>query len=227
MGRIWHWREEEAGEFWEAARALLRGGGLMAVPTETFYALAAHPLDEVALARLFAVKGRAPEKPVLLLVSDCKMLPQVAREVPEVASRLLARFWPGPLTLILPARPDLPRLLTGGSGTVGVRQPRQEVTCRLMAALGFPITGTSANRADRPPLTLAAEVDREFGPELGLILDAGPCPGGLPSTVVDVTRTPPRLVRPGAVPVAALAAIIPELAESVDPRPSWRENPRR
>ena len=227
MGRIWHWREEEAAEFWEAARALLRGGGLLAVPTETFYALAAYPLDEAALARLFAVKRRAPEKPVLLLVSAPAMLSQVAREVPEAAQRLLARFWPGPLTIILPARPELPRLLTGGSGTVGVRQPRQEVTCRLMAALGFPITGTSANRADRPPLTLAAEVDREFGQELGLILDAGPCPGGLPSTIVDVTRTPPRLVRPGAVPAAALAAIIPELTESVDPRPSWRRNHRR
>jgi L-threonylcarbamoyladenylate synthase len=211
MGRIWHWREEQAGDLWEQARALLKRDGLLAAPTETFYALVANPFSAAALARLFAVKERAAAKPVLLLVSDPAMLPQVIREVPEVAARLLARFWPGPLTLILPALPGLPRLLTGGTGTVGVRQPRQAVTCRLIAELGFPVTGTSANRSGRPPLTLAAEVNRELGREVDLILDAGPCPGGLPSTIVDVTVQPPRLVRPGAVPAAALAEVVPGL----------------
>jgi L-threonylcarbamoyladenylate synthase len=208
MGRIWQWREERAGELWEQARALLRREGLLAVPTETFYALVANPFSAPALARLFAVKDRAAAKPVLLLVSDPAMLPQVVREVSETATRLLAQFWPGPLTLILPALPGLPRLLTGGTGTVGVRQPRQPVTCRLIAELGFPVTGTSANRSGQPPLTLASEVDRELGPEVDLILDAGPCPGGLPSTIVDVTVQPPRLVRAGAVPAAALAALV-------------------
>jgi len=227
MGRIWHWREEEAATCWQEARRLLLGGGLLALPTETFYALAVNPLDAAALARLFAVKARPWDKPVLLLVADVQMLSQVAREVPETGARLMARFWPGPLTLILPARPELPRLLTGGTGTVGVRQPKQAVTCRLLGALGFPVTGTSANRSGRPPLTLAAAVAREFGSEIDLILDAGPCPGGLPSSIVDVTCSPARLVRPGAVPAGALADVIPELIEPVDPRPSWQKKPRR
>jgi L-threonylcarbamoyladenylate synthase len=209
MGRIWPWCEEQAADFWAQARTVLEGERLLALPTETFYALAAHPFAAAALARLFAVKQRAAAKAVLLLVADPAMLSQVAREVPEVAARLMAHFWPGPLTLILPALPGLPRLLTGGTGTVGVRQPRQSVTCRLIAELGFPVTGTSANRSGQPPLTRAQEVDRELGQEVDLILDAGPCPGGLPSTIVDTTVQPPRLVRPGAVPAGALAEVVP------------------
>ncbi len=139
------------------------------------------------------------------------MVALVAQEIPEVARELMARFWPGPLTLILPARPELSRWLTGGTSGVGLRQPRQEVTCRLIAALGFPVTGTSANRARQPALTRAEEVEREFGDDLALILDAGPCPGGLPSTVVDVSVHPPRLVRAGAVPIPDIREIIPDL----------------
>jgi L-threonylcarbamoyladenylate synthase len=139
------------------------------------------------------------------------MLSQVAREIPELAGRLINRFWPGPLTLILPARAGLPGLLTGGTDTIGVRQPRQDVTLRLVTALGCPVTGTSANRAGRPPLTRAAEVAAEFGEGVDLILDAGPCPGGLPSTIVDVSGPQPRLVRAGAVAAARLTEIIPDL----------------
>jgi len=148
---------------------------------------------------------------VLVMVAGPEMLDQVVHEVPEVASRLMARFWPGPLTIILPSLPHLPRLLTGGTGTIGVRQPRQSLTCRLIAALGRPITGTSANRTGHRPLVRADEVAREFGAHLDLILDAGPCPGGLPSTIVDVTQSSPRLVRAGAIPTAELAEIMPEL----------------
>jgi L-threonylcarbamoyladenylate synthase len=216
MGRIWEWREETSREFWEEARVVLSHNGLMAVPTDTFYGLAAYPLLAAALSRLFALKGRAPEKPVLVLVDGEARMTQVVREVPEVATRLMARFWPGPLTLIFPSQPGLPRLLTGGTGTIGVRQPRQDLTCRLIAALGYPITGTSANRSGRPPLVRAAEVDREFGGQVDLILDAGPCPGGLPSTIVDVTSSPPRLVRAGAIPAAALAEIISDLRRISD-----------
>ena len=211
MGRIWKWREEDAGAFWDEARTVLRRHGIIAVPTETFYGLAVNPFQEEALSRLFALKDRAPEKPVLVMVAGPEMLDQVVREVPEVASRLMARFWPGPLTIIFPSLPHLPRRLTGGTGTIGVRQPRQGLTCRLITALGHPITGTSANRAGRRSLVRAQEVAREFGDHLDLILDAGPCPGGLPSTIVDVTTSPPRLVRAGAIPPAELAEIIPEL----------------
>ena len=211
MGRIWTWREEAAGAFWDEARAVLKRNGVIAVPTETFFGLAVNPFQEEALVRLFALKDRAPEKPVLLLVNGPEMLNQVAREVPDLARRLMEKFWPGPLSIIFPSRPHLHRLLTGGTGTIAVRQPRQELTCRLIAALGFPITGTSANRAGGRPHVRADEVAREFGNHLDLILEAGPCPGGLPSTIVDVTGALPRLVRAGAIPAAELAEIIPEL----------------
>lgn len=211
MGCIWKWREENAGAFWDEARTVLKRNGVIAVPTETFFGLAVNPLQEEALSRLFALKDRDPEKPVLLLVDGPEMLNQVAREVPGLARRLMARFWPGPLTIIFPSLPHLPRLLTGGTGTIAVRQPRQALTCRLIAALGHPITGTSANRAGYRPCVRADEVAREFGEGVDLILEAGPCPGGLPSTIVDVTNSPPRLVRVGAIPAAELAEIIPEI----------------
>jgi L-threonylcarbamoyladenylate synthase len=211
MPRIWVWREGEAAAFFDEARRVLNSGGLVALPTETFYALAVKPFDARALARLFTLKARPLSKPVLVLVDGPAMLAQVAGEVPEAGARLLARFWPGPLTLILPARSGLPELLTGGTGTIGVRVPRQAITCRLLSALGFPLTGTSANRSGAPPLVGAAAVAREFGDRVDLILDAGPCPGGLPSTIVDVAATPPRLVRAGAVPRAELRAVVPEL----------------
>jgi L-threonylcarbamoyladenylate synthase len=211
MGRIWSWREENAGEFWEEARAVLKGNGIIAVPTDTFYALAANPFHEAALSRLFALKQRAPEKPVLLLVDGQAMLKQLVREVPNPARRLMEKFWPGSLTIIFPGQPHLPRLLTAGTGTIGVRHPRQPLTCRLITALGYPITGTSANRAGRAPLTRADEVFREFGDEVDLILEAGECPGGKPSTIIDVSSSPPRLVRAGALPPAELGEIVPEL----------------
>ena len=211
MGRIRKWREEDAGALWAEARTVLQRGGIMAVPTETFYGLAVDPFQEEALVRLFNLKDRPPEKPVLVLVDGQEMLAPLVQEVPEVAARLMARFWPGPLTIIFPSRPQLPWRLTGGTGTIGVRQPRQNITCRLITALKFPITGTSANRAGCRPCVRAAEVAREFGEQLDLILDAGPCPGGLPSTIVDVTKASPRLVRDGAIPAAELAEIMPEL----------------
>lgn len=211
MARIWSWQEETAGEFWHEARRVLKGNGIIAVPTDTFYALAANPFQEAALSRLFALKQRAPEKPVLLLVDGPAMLKQLVQEVPNSARRLMEKFWPGPLTIILPSLPHLPRLITAGTGTVGVRQPRHPLTCRLINELGYPVTGTSANRSGRPPLTRAGEVVREFGDEVDLILDAGACPGGRPSTIIDVSSSPPRLVRDGAVPASELAEIVPEI----------------
>lgn len=211
MPHIWVWREGQAAAFFAEARQVLSSGGVLALPTETFYALAVNPWDEAALDRLFALKARPPEKPVLVLISGPEQLPQMAREVPEAAARLLAAFWPGPLTLILPARPGLPARLTGGTGTIGVRQPRQPLVCRLLAALAGPVTGTSANRSGREPLTAAVQVAGEFGDGVDLILEAGPCPGGLPSTIVDVTVSPPRLVRAGALAAAILKEVIPEM----------------
>jgi L-threonylcarbamoyladenylate synthase len=211
MAAVWQWREDRAEELWQVAREHLAAARLLALPTETFYALAAHPFQEEALAQLFALKGRTEEKPSLLLVSGLDMVPAVARDIPRRARDLMETFWPGPLTLILPARPGLSPRLTGSTDGVGLRQPRQEVTCRLIAALGFPVTGTSANRTGQPGFTRAAEVAQEFGADLALVLEAGPCPGGLPSTIVAVNVTPPRLIRAGAVPIADLQKVIPEL----------------
>jgi L-threonylcarbamoyladenylate synthase len=211
MAAVWHWREDRAEELWQLAREHLVAARLLALPTETFYGLAAHPFQEEALVRLFTLKGRTEDKPVLLLVSDVDMVSAVARDIPPQARDLMRAFWPGPLTLILPARPELSPRLTGNTDGVGLRQPRQEVTCRLIAALGFPVTGTSANRAGWPAFTRAEEVESEFGGELALVLDAGPCPGGLPSTIVAVNVNPPRLIRAGAVPVADIRTVIPEL----------------
>ena len=123
MGRIWEWREEDAGAFWDEARTVLRRNGIMAVPTETFYALAVNPFQAEALVRLFALKDRAPEKPVLVLVAGPSMLPQVVREVPEAAIRLMARFWPGPLTMIFPACPICPGCSPGAPGPSGCASP--------------------------------------------------------------------------------------------------------
>lgn len=211
MGRIWVWREAEADALFEEAKNLLTTGRVVALPTETFYALAAHPFEEQALEHLFALKERPPHKPVLLLVASPEMLLSLVSHIPESAPALIKTFWPGPLTLILPARPGLSGWLTANTGTVGVRQPRQAVTCQLLQYLGFPVTGTSANRSGRPPLARAEDVDREFGEAAPLIVDAGPCPGGLPSTIVDLTKSPPRLVRPGAIGFTSLKNIIPEI----------------
>jgi L-threonylcarbamoyladenylate synthase len=211
MAAVWQWREDRAEDLWQAAREHLSVGKLLALPTETFYALAAHPFQEKALAHLFSLKRRTPDKPVLLLVSGPDMVSRLARDIPPLAGKLMAHFWPGPLTLILPARTELSRWLTAGTRGVGLRQPRQEVTCRLIAALGFPVTGTSANRTGESALTRADEVERTFGEDLDLIVDAGPCPGGLPSTIVDVSVDPPRLVRAGAVTLADLQDVIPDL----------------
>ena len=211
MAAVWQWQEDRAEELWRAAREYLNAAQLLALPTETFYALATHPFQEKALAQLFELKRRTPDKPVLLLVSGPDMVPRLARDIPRLARKLMVRFWPGPLTLILPARPELSPWLTGTTGGVGVRQPRQEATCRLIEALGFPVTGTSANRAGEAALTRADEVESTFGEGLALILDAGPCPGGLPSTVVEVRQGPPRLVRAGAVAVADIREIVPDL----------------
>ena len=216
MGKIRVYREDQADRVVQEAAAVLAGGGLVACPTETFYALAADVSNPAALTRVLALKGRPATKPLLVLVAAPAMLPQVVASVPEAARRLMAQFWPGPLTLILPARPGLPLPLTGGTGTVGVRQPGLALTREVAARLHRPITGTSANRAGEAPLTTAQQVEEVFGPAVDLILEAGPCPGGLPSTIVDLTVAPPRLRRAGVLPPAALRPYLPDLVLAAD-----------
>jgi L-threonylcarbamoyladenylate synthase len=186
----------------EAAARVLREGGLVAFPTETFYGLGAHALQERAVARVFRAKGRPADKPLLVLVASLAMVEQVARQVPDRARRLMARHWPGPLTLVLPARAELPAALTAGTGTIGVRLSGHPVARALVHAVGAPVTAPSANLHDGAPPRTAADVLRAVGERIDLVLDGGPTPGGPPSTVLDVTAVPPALLRPGAVVLA-------------------------
>jgi L-threonylcarbamoyladenylate synthase len=183
----------------EEAAAILLNGGLVAFPTETFYGLGANALDPQAIARIFSVKGRPDSKPLLVLVDSVKMAGSLVREVPTAAWSLMARYWPGPLTLVLNAIAALPDSLTAGTGTIGIRMPSHPVAFELVRAAGFPVTAPSANVSGEEPPTTAEEVRRVLDGKIEMILDAGPTKGGLPSTILDVTVTPPRLIRRGAL----------------------------
>jgi L-threonylcarbamoyladenylate synthase len=183
----------------ETAAGTLRAGGLVAFPTETFYGLGCHALDARAVLRVFEAKGRPRDKPLLVLVDSLAMVGDVARDVPARARRLMDRYWPGPLTLVLWARPELPVALTAGTGTIGVRLSGHPVARALVATLGAPITAPSANAHEAASPRTADEVVASLGPRVDLILDGGVTPGGPASTVLDVTRTPPVVVRVGAV----------------------------
>jgi L-threonylcarbamoyladenylate synthase len=184
----------------ERGAGVLKDGGLLGYPTETFYALGAAALDGAAVGRIFAVKGRPQSKPLLVLVDSVEMVERIAA-VSEPARRLMARHWPGALTLVLRARPPVPDEVTAGTGTVGVRLSPHPIARGLVRALGAPVTAPSANRSGAPPPTTADAVLRDFAGVLALMLDGGPTAGGLPSTVLDVTVDPPRIVREGAVRV--------------------------
>jgi len=185
----------------EAAR-LLRSGGLVAFPTETFYGLGANALDPGAVARVFVAKGRPPEKPLLVLVDSMAMVEKLVAEIPPRATGLMDRHWPGPLTLVLRAAPGLPPGLTAGTGTLGVRLPGHPLALALVRAAGVPVTAPSANPSGGPSPRLAEEVLAGLGGRIDLVLDGGPTPGGAPSTVLDLTEEPPRVLRQGAVRLA-------------------------
>ncbi|HEV8662390.1 MAG TPA: L-threonylcarbamoyladenylate synthase [Candidatus Methylomirabilis sp.] len=193
---------ETAGAVEEAA-AVLRAGGLVVFPTDTLYALGADPLNGEALRRLVRAKG-SRGKAIPLLLPGPEALGEVASEVPGLALVLASQFWPGPLTLVVRARPGLPEVLTGGTGTVGVRVPAGPVALGLLRTLGGPVTGTSANRTGERAPRQVEDVAAEFAAHLDLLLDGGACPVGVPSTVLDLTTDPPCVRRIGAVPVAIL-----------------------
>jgi L-threonylcarbamoyladenylate synthase len=181
------------------AAAVLRRGGLVAFPTETFYGLGAAALAPAAVRRIFEVKGRPEGKPLLVLVDSLAMVESLALDVPVRARALMAAHWPGPLTLVLRARPHVPAEITAGSGTVGVRLSAHPVARALVAALGEPVTAPSANPSGGAPPSTAAAVLERFRGRVELVLDGGATAGGEPSTVLDVTVDPPRVVRAGAV----------------------------
>ena len=193
-----------------AAAARLRRGELVAFPTETVYGLGANALDEKAVAKIFAAKGRPPDNPIIVHVSDQKMLRKVARRVPARAKKLIARFWPGPLTLILSKKSLVPSLVTAGLDTVAVRMP-QGLARDLVRLAGVPIAAPSANVSGRPSPTTAAHVAEDF-PDV-FVLDGGPTAHGLESTVVALVPYPV-VLRQGALSEESLRKMIPGLRRS-------------
>jgi len=183
----------------EDAAAVLRAGGLVAFPTESFYGLAADALDAAAVARVFRAKGRPETKPVLVLVDSIAMAEGISADLSTDTRELMARHWPGPLTLVVKAAAHVPAALTAGTGTVGVRLPGLPVARALVRATGRPITAPSANPSGGQPPTTAGEVRASLGDALHVILDGGPTAGGTGSTIADCTTWPPRVLRAGPV----------------------------
>jgi L-threonylcarbamoyladenylate synthase len=186
-----------------ASEQALRAGGIVALPTETFYGLAADPFLPGTLAAVNALKGKDATSPILLLLADlAQAAPLMAGTPPGFAA--LAALWPGPLTLVVPASAAVPPEVSGGRGTVGIRVPGLPLPRLLAAHLGGPITGVSANRTGQAPPTRASEVQAAFPQGLAIVLDGGETGGGAPSTLVDLTVAPPRCLREGALPWAVL-----------------------
>jgi L-threonylcarbamoyladenylate synthase len=189
----------------EAIHTLL-SGGVVAYPTETFYGLGVKFDREKSLERLYSLKKRPVEKALPLIIGDRELLSQLSPSVGRTALSLMENFWPGPLTLILPALGSLSRCLTAGSHTVAVRMPGDSFALRLARAAGFPITATSANISGAPPATDIKTIIGYFDDSLDLIIDGGTATGDLPSTIVDVTGERPRILREGALKREHMAA---------------------
>jgi L-threonylcarbamoyladenylate synthase len=178
----------------------IKGGGIVAFPTETFYGLGVSLSDNEALTKLFELKRRPKDKPVPLIIGDVPALAIIASPPDKIARRIIERFWPGPLTVLLAAKPGLPDLITGGSGKVAVRVPGRSFALDLARAVGYPLTATSANISGMPPSDNPGDVIRYFGDAINLLIDGGPAPGGKPSTIIDVSEGTIKLVRQGVVP---------------------------
>jgi L-threonylcarbamoyladenylate synthase len=194
-----------------AAAEVLRGGGLVAFPTETVYGLGANALDETAVKKIFRAKGRPATNPVIVHVARPEDVRPIAAAWPAVAAELAAAFWPGPLTLVLPKGSAVPAVVTAGGPTVAVRCPAHAVARALIRAAGVPLAAPSANRSTELSPTRAEHVSKSLGDRIDGILDGGPCPGGLESTVVDVTAGV-RILRPGLVTSTMLEAVVGPLA---------------
>lgn len=191
------------------AAALLRAGELVAFPTETVYGLGADALNAEASARIFAAKGRPADNPLIAhIAGESGLAGLIALEPCACARALMRAFWPGPMTLIFPKSPRVPREVTAGLDTVAVRMPSHPVARALISAAQTPIAAPSANRSGRPSPTTAAHVLEDMEGRIPLILDGGPCEVGLESTVVDVTGARPRILRPGGVTLEMLEGVV-------------------
>jgi L-threonylcarbamoyladenylate synthase len=201
----------ELGEEEAAIRAaqVVRDGGLVVYPTESFYGLGADPQNEEALRRIFALKGRGLDSPILLLLPSREYAGHYAAVIPNEALALMEVFWPGGLTIVLDAAEGVSPLLTAGTGKIGLRLSGHPFARALCRAFGGAITGTSANRTGGLPSVTALEACESLGGEVQLVVDAGSTPGGLPSTVVDASRHPPRIIRSGMIGETELKRVVP------------------
>lgn len=200
-----------------AARAaeIIKQGGLVGLPTETVYGLGADALNEAAVAKIFAAKGRPQDNPLIIHIAETAELERYCKDIPPAAYKLAEAFWPGPLTMVLPCRDLVPRRTTAGLDTVAVRCPETEVTRRIIRLAGVPIAAPSANLSGKPSTTTAKHVLHDLDGKIEAIVDAGACRVGVESTIVDLTEPVPRLLRPGGIPPEAIEALLGALV--VDP----------
>ena len=195
-----------------AAAAILSRGGLLGIPTETVYGLGADGLNEDAVRRIFEAKGRPQDNPLILHVPDAGWLPRCCTDIPDAAYALAEKFWPGPLTMILPRRDCVPLRTTGGLDTVGVRCPDHPVTRAIIAAADTPVAAPSGNTSGRPSPTCARHMMEDMMGKIDGIVDGGDCAVGVESTIIDLTVQPPRLLRPGGLPLEELESVLGEVA---------------
>jgi len=192
----------------QKAVSILKAGGIVAFPTETFYGFAADAANEKAVDRLFEIKGRSFNNPIALIISRQNDLDMLTDNIPEAAKKLMAAFWPGPLTLVFKASTSVSGRLTAGTGKIGVRISSHPIAQALASALGRPITATSANLSGARECTTAAAVNDQITSELVTIIDSGATPGGQGSTFCDVTSDPPSILREGTIPAATIQSVL-------------------
>jgi L-threonylcarbamoyladenylate synthase len=195
-------------ELLKRAVEILQRGGVVALPTETVYGLAASAEDELAVRRIFAIKGRPATHPLIVHLAGVEALPDWASYIPDEARRLAEAFWPGPLTLVLPRTPRATDAVTGGQDTVALRVPSHPVALAVLRAFGGGLAAPSANRFGRVSPTTAEHVCQDLGNEVDLVIDGGPCTVGVESTIVDLSSGPPAILRPGGLPAEELERVL-------------------
>lgn len=193
------------------AAKIIRDGGLVAIPTETVYGLGANGLNEEAVAHIFEVKGRPQDNPLILHVADPSEMERFAENIPPEAYLLAEKFWPGPMTMVLPVRSIVPKRTTAGLDTVGIRCPDSAVTRAIIREAGVPIAAPSANISGKPSTTTAAHVLHDHDGRIEAVVDDGPCRVGVESTIIDLTEKPARLLRPGGITPEQLKAVLGDL----------------
>lgn len=193
------------------AAEIIKNGGLVAIPTETVYGLGANGLDKNAVAKIFVAKGRPQDNPLILHISGPEEIERFCHHIPQAAFDLAEKFWPGPLTIILPAKEIVPKATTGGLSTVGVRCPDCDVTREIIRLSGVPVAAPSANISGKPSTTTAEHVRHDHDGKIDAIVDGGSCRVGVESTIVDLTERRPRLLRPGGISPEQLIEVLGDL----------------